>query len=129
MKVEKVYYMLMAEDIDRAVSFYRDAVGLDVKSTSPGWSELTFGDATVALHVGGTGQQTKTGLGFVVSDIDAACREATGGGAKVLRGPRSAGARRSSSLHSSTPKATNSSSPSTSTNLTGVPRLPVVSRE
>jgi len=31
MKVEKVYYMLMAEDIGRAVSFYRDAVGLEVK--------------------------------------------------------------------------------------------------
>ena len=87
MKIEKVYYMLMAEDMDRAVGFYRDAVGLEVRSTSPGWSELTFGDATVALHVGGTGEQTKTGLGFVVSDIAAACREATDGGAKVLSGP------------------------------------------
>jgi predicted enzyme related to lactoylglutathione lyase len=87
MKVEKIYYMLMAEDMDRAVGFYRDAVGLEVRSTSPGWSELTFGDATVALHVGGTGEQTKTGLGFVVSDIATACREATGGGAKVLSGP------------------------------------------
>ena len=87
MKVERIYYMLMAEDMDRAVGFYRDVVGLAVKSTSRGWSELTHGDATVALHGGGAGERTKTGLGFVVSDIEAACREATGGGAKVLSGP------------------------------------------
>ena len=61
MKVEKVYYMLMAEDMDRAVGFYRDVVGLEVKSTSRGWSELTYGDATVALHGGGTGEQSSDG--------------------------------------------------------------------
>ena len=87
MNVQQVYYMLMVEDMDRAVAFYRDVVGLEVRSTSSRWSELAYGDATVALHGGGTGARNKTGLGFTVSDIDAACREAADGSATVLRAP------------------------------------------
>ena len=79
--------VLKVSDLARSVDFYTNVMGFTKRSHSPNWSELTFGDATVALHVGGTGEQTKTGLGFVVSDIEAACREATGGGAKVLSGP------------------------------------------
>ena len=37
-------------DVARAVSFYRDALGLQVRFESPYWSELIWGDATVAVH-------------------------------------------------------------------------------
>ena len=86
-KVEQVIYMLMAQDMERAVAFYRDVVGLTVKSQSLMWSELAFGDATIALHGGGAGDFNKTGLGFQVSDIDAACQEVLSGGGQVLSGP------------------------------------------
>lgn len=48
-------FLISAQDIERAVAFCRDVIGLKVKEQSPWWSELTFGSATVALHGGGTG--------------------------------------------------------------------------
>lgn len=87
MKVRKTLYMLMVQDMERGVRFYHDVVGLDVKLHTPGWSELTLGDSTVALHAGGTGEQTRTGLSFEVEDIDEACREVQDGGGRLLRGP------------------------------------------
>ena len=50
MDVQKVIFMLKTQDMDRAVMFYKDVIGLEVKSQSAGWSELAYGDATVALH-------------------------------------------------------------------------------
>ena len=87
MKVRKTLYMLMVQDMERGVRFYRDVLGLDVKLHTPGWSELTLGDSTVALHGGGTGERTKTGLSFEVEDIDDACRQVQDGGGQLLRGP------------------------------------------
>jgi len=87
MKIRSVKFILMAQDMERAVGFWRDGVGLDVRMTSPWWSELTWGDATVALHGGGDGKPRKTGLGMQVEDIEAACREVEAAGGRVLSGP------------------------------------------
>ena len=38
------------EDMDRALTFYRDALGLDVKSTSDEWSELDANGLTIGLN-------------------------------------------------------------------------------
>ena len=43
MEITETMVMLMAEDMDRAVAFWRDGVGLEVRSTSPFWSELLAG--------------------------------------------------------------------------------------
>ena len=75
MKVTKVLYMLWVTDMDRAVRFYRDVLGLNVHAQSPNWSELTLGDSTVALHQGSNDSFRMTGLSFEVDDIDEACRE------------------------------------------------------
>ncbi len=37
-------------DMDRAVRFYRDVVGLPLRFQSPGWSEFATGATTFALH-------------------------------------------------------------------------------
>lgn len=37
-------------DMDRAVHFYRDTLGLPLKFQSPGWSEFATGETTLALH-------------------------------------------------------------------------------
>ncbi len=86
MKLETVKFMLMAQDMDRAVAFYRDVIGLSVRFASPHWSELTHGDAVVALHGGGTGEFVETGLSLEVEDADAACEEVAAGGG-VVRNP------------------------------------------
>ena len=37
-------------DMDGAVRFYRDVIGLPLKFQSPGWSEFATGQTTLALH-------------------------------------------------------------------------------
>jgi len=73
----------MVQDMDRAVAFYRDVVGLKVNSQSPMWSELTHGDAVVALHGGGNGDFNPT----QVSDIESACAEIETGGGLIRKAP------------------------------------------
>ena len=45
------YAIVFVSDMKRAVSFYRDVVGLPLKFESPGWTEFATGDATLALHM------------------------------------------------------------------------------
>jgi predicted enzyme related to lactoylglutathione lyase len=87
MDIKKVVFMLMAQDMDRAITFYEDVIGLEVRYRSPNWTELGYGDAVVALHGGRYGEFKPTGLGFTVTDIDAACQEVRDGGGKVVSGP------------------------------------------
>jgi predicted enzyme related to lactoylglutathione lyase len=87
MQVEKVKYMIMAQDMKRALNFYSKTVGLKVAFETPDWSELNWGDTVVALHGGGDGSPKKTGLSFQVSDIDEACEKAKAAGATILRAP------------------------------------------
>lgn len=87
MDIQKVVFMLMAQDMDRAIALYSDVIGLEVRYRSPNWTEMAYGDAVVALHGGGDGEVKSTGLGFTVADIEAACREVSAGGGKVMSGP------------------------------------------
>lgn len=87
MQVETVKFMLMAQDMDRAVAFYRDVVGLSVRFASSHWTELTHGDAVVALHGGGSGEFVETGLSLQVADADAACDTVAAGGGTVRNAP------------------------------------------
>ncbi len=87
MKLENIKYMIMAQDMNRAIQFYTKTMGLKVKFESDMWTELLFENSTVALHGGGDGKPNRTGLSFQVSDIKKACEEAKAGGAKILNGP------------------------------------------
>lgn len=85
--IRSIKYLLNVKDMERAVGFYRDALGLDVKVQSDSWSELAHGDAIVALHGGGTGGYNETGLSFTVDDIEAACKDVVAHGARMRSGP------------------------------------------
>ena len=84
-------FLISAQDMDRAVRFYRDTIGLTVKVTSPYWSELSFGTAVVALHAGGNGEFQPTGLSFTVDNIDLACEAVIEGGGSVRKSPEDRG--------------------------------------
>jgi len=87
MKVEMVRYILHVQDMERAIAFYRDVIGLAVNFKSDAWSEMPIAGANVALHGGGDGEFNDTGLSFQVEDIDLACTEIANGGGRVLSGP------------------------------------------
>ena len=44
------YVIKFVGDMDRAVAFHRDTLGLPLKFESPGWSEFETGGTTLALH-------------------------------------------------------------------------------
>lgn len=81
-------YMLEVKDMASAIEFFSTTFGLTVTSQSDFWSELTFGDAIVALHGGRESDAVvKTGLSFTVDDLDAAVAAVAANGGKVLNGP------------------------------------------
>jgi lactoylglutathione lyase len=88
-ELQVVKFMLYAQDMERAVGFYRGVIGLDCALQTEHWSELKHGDAVVALHGGGSGERAKTGLSFQVSDIDSACAEIAAQGGEVVLAPQS----------------------------------------
>lgn len=87
MKPQAVKYMLIAQDMDRAVTFYRDAMGFEDSFTSPYWSELKFGDAILALHGGGEGDRNETGLSVQYEDVGSAFKAALEAGASEVSQP------------------------------------------
>ncbi len=44
------YAIVFVSDMKRAVSFYRDVIGLPLRFESPGWTEFATEGATLALH-------------------------------------------------------------------------------
>jgi catechol 2,3-dioxygenase-like lactoylglutathione lyase family enzyme len=45
------YAIVFVSDMKRAISFYRDVLGLPLRFDSPGWTEFATDGATLALHL------------------------------------------------------------------------------
>ena len=57
-------------DMDRAVKFYRDVIGLPLKFQSPGWSEFATGETSLALHPASDSKPAgSVELGLTVDDL------------------------------------------------------------
>ncbi len=70
METKLTYVIKFVADMERAVWFYRDELGLSLKFQSPGWSEFVTGDVTLALHP--ASERNPAGsveLGFGVPDV------------------------------------------------------------
>jgi len=64
--------MKFVSNMDTAVKFYRDTLGLPLKFQSPGWSEFATGDITLALHPASEKNPPgRVELGFSVQDLQA----------------------------------------------------------
>jgi predicted enzyme related to lactoylglutathione lyase len=87
MQIESVKFILFVNDMSRALGFWRDVIGLREGFVSEHWTELKFGDAVIALHAGGSGEFSSTGLSLEVADLGRACAEIARGGGAVRRPP------------------------------------------
>ena len=87
MKLEKIKYLILAQEMDRAIQFYQKVFGLTVSEHGEWWSELNFGDTIVALHGGGDGTPNRTDLSFQVDNIVAACRLIRENGGRIVAEP------------------------------------------
>jgi uncharacterized glyoxalase superfamily protein PhnB len=65
------YVIKFVSDMGKAVNFYRDMLGLQLKLESPGWSEFVTGETTLALHPASDKNPAgKVELGFTVADVE-----------------------------------------------------------
>jgi lactoylglutathione lyase len=86
--IRLAYAIKLVADMDRAVRFFRDTLGLPLKFQSPGWSEFTTGDTTLALHVADPKDAPGTvTLGFNVPDLQAFYEDMTSRGVKFTLPP------------------------------------------
>lgn len=71
MQSRLTYVMKFVADMDRAVSFYRDTLGLPLRFQSPEWSEFTTGEVTLALHPANENKPAGTvELGFAIDNLE-----------------------------------------------------------
>ena len=64
------YVIKFVADMDRAVKFYRDVLGLQLTFESPGWSEFVTGETRLGLHPASAKNPAgAVELGFTVPDI------------------------------------------------------------
>ena len=64
------YAIKFVADMDKAVTFYRDKLGLELKFQSPFWTEFATGETVLALHP--ASEDNRAGsveLGFAVDDL------------------------------------------------------------
>ena len=88
MTIKLTYAIHFVADMDRAVSFYRDTLGLALKFSSPGWSEFSTGETTLALHPASPENPAgATHLGFGSDDVEAFHRDLTAQGVRFTRLP------------------------------------------
>ena len=89
------YAIVFVSDMKRAVSFYRDVVGLPLRFESPGWTEFATDGATLALHAHKAAGPDDDDLppgrcrpGLSVPDLDAFHRRMVVGNVKCLQEPK-----------------------------------------
>jgi len=83
------YVIKFVADMDKAVKFHRDVLGLTVKFESPGWSEFATGETTLALHLASDKNPAgKVELGFTVADVEAFYRDMTAKGVLFTMPPK-----------------------------------------
>jgi catechol 2,3-dioxygenase-like lactoylglutathione lyase family enzyme len=88
MAISLTYAIKYVADMDAAVAFHRDKLGLGLRFHSPGWSEFETGQTTLALHP--ATPQNPPGscqLGFGVPDLDAFFGDASGNGVEFTSPP------------------------------------------
>jgi catechol 2,3-dioxygenase-like lactoylglutathione lyase family enzyme len=91
------YAIVYVSDMQRALAFYRDTLGFSQRFESPGWSELSAGEVTLALHKAERGDDpparghlragTAT-IGLRVPDLDAFHQHMSAKGVRCVQEPR-----------------------------------------
>lgn len=92
------YVIVFVSDMARSVAFYRDILGLSLRSESPKWTEFETPGTMLALHLADapSGKMISADsipagqchLGFAVEDLDAFHAEMVANGVPCLQPPQ-----------------------------------------
>jgi len=88
MQVEKLKYTIWAADTERSVRFYQTVFGAEVVGGNSPITELSVAGGLIAIHGGGEGKTTWTGLSFQVADVVAGAAEVLAAGGICERAPQ-----------------------------------------
>ena len=88
MVVERFKYTLWAADMERALKFYTEVFGAKVIRQNAHIGEMEICNGILAIHGGGEGQRTWTGLTFQVADVIAGAAEIVAAGGQLIREPQ-----------------------------------------
>ncbi|SNR49943.1 lactoylglutathione lyase [Haloechinothrix alba] len=90
------YVIWYVRSLDRAVAFYRDVLGLEVRIEGDGYVEFAMDNTKFALFeaaklgelIGRDGGNPPCGeIGFITDDVDAEAERMRGHGVPILTGP------------------------------------------
>jgi predicted enzyme related to lactoylglutathione lyase len=88
MSTRLTFAIKYVDDMDSAVAFHRDQLGLVLKFQSPQWTEFATGETTLALHEATADKPAgSVQLGFGVPDVDAFYREREAAGVTFTQPP------------------------------------------
>jgi len=94
MEVEQLKYTIWAADATRAAEFYKTLFGAKVVRQNPHITELSvgpsegLGSGLIAIHGGGEGRRTWTGLSFQVADVVTGAAELVAAGGRCEKEPQ-----------------------------------------
>jgi len=81
--------ILLIENMEKSVTFYRDILGMKIKHESPDWVEFVneSGRAVLALHPKRTSSSESPNMlvGFTVNDIESICKQLEEKGVKFYK--------------------------------------------
>ncbi len=84
--------ILLVSDMENSVKFYRDTLGLPMKTKSKDWTEFFSNNTVLALHPAKKKSGIKTGagmlVGFEVSDLDSTVKRLTEKRVKFYKKPK-----------------------------------------
>jgi len=71
MRAKLNYAIKFVKDMEQAVAFHRETLGLPLKFQSPEWSEFATGDVTLALHLASDKNPPgRVELGYAVNGLE-----------------------------------------------------------
>ncbi len=88
MHVEKLKYTIWARDAARAARFYETCFGGKITRRNPRIVEIGVAGGLIAIHGGGEGKRTWTGLTFQVADVVSGAAELVAAGGRCERTPQ-----------------------------------------
>ena len=71
-RVREAFFSIPVADMERARQFYAQALDASVQYASPVWSSLRIAGVRLGLNATSSGAAQKTGLHFVVDDVELA---------------------------------------------------------
>ena len=89
MQAKLTYAIKFVKDMESAVRFHRDTLGLALKFQSPEWSEFATGETTLALHPASeTNPAGHVELGYSIKDLKQAYADRQKNGIRFTAEPK-----------------------------------------